>query len=212
MCSQGNVNNKDLPVSLLILEGDTEEIFYPRVRDLFLKDIRLKLIPIKGQRNINAQVMAKLFGFARENHTDNCRAYCCIDAESNKKFATSLNLTLIRNQIRQRNIKQVLSVNAVLAVPEIESWFFYDIEGIYKHLRAPQHQCNIKKYSLPKNFGKKELQRLFEQFKLNYLPGKRAENFINHLDIEKIVNKCESLKRDIERIIKQAADTTNHIF
>jgi hypothetical protein len=212
MCAQGNVKNKALPVSLLILEGETEEIFYSRVRDIFLKGIRLKPIPIRGQRNINAQVTASLLRFVQENRSDNCRAYCCIDSESNKKLATSLDITLIKNQIKQRNMRRVLSINAVLAVPEIESWFFYDIEGIYKHLRAPKHLCNIKKYSLPKNFGKKELQRLFEQFGHNYLPGKRAENFINRLDIKKIVNKCKSLERDIERIIRQAADTSNHIF
>ena len=212
MSAQGNAENKALPVSLLILEGETEEIFYPRVRDLFLKNIRLHPTSIAGQGNINKQILAKLFGFVRQNSTDDVRAYCCIDAESNKKSATPLDLSFIRNQVKQRGIRQVLSVNAILAIPEIESWFFYDIEGIYEYLRTPNNQRNVKKYSSPKNFGKKELQRLFDQVDKNYLPGKRATNFINNLDITKIASRCESLNRGINRINKQAADTTNHIF
>jgi hypothetical protein len=114
------------PVSLLILEGYTEEVFYPIVRDKFLRDIRIENRNIKGQGNINKDVLSEIYKYTYHNRDDLVRAYCCIDSERDKLSATSLDLELICDKARERKMYQLLSVNSILADPDIESWFFYD--------------------------------------------------------------------------------------
>ena len=200
------------PVSLLVLEGDTEQIFYPIIRDKFLKGIRIELRNIKGRGNVNKDVLCEIYKYTYNNRDDAVRVYCCVDTERQKRTATPLELDIMREQVKLRKLRFVLSVDLLSADPEIESWFFYDIEGIYKFLGAKTSQRNVKKYSNPKNLCKKNLQRLFHRFEKEYLPGERAANFINHLDIDKIVTKCKELRDGIALIQSQATDLTNNLF
>ena len=202
----------DTPVSLLILEGYTEEVFYPIIRDKFLCGIRIEHRNIKGRGNINKDILSEIFKFTYNNRDDVVRAYCCVDTEKQKQSATPFDLDFICDQVKTRNMKRVLSVNSILADPEIESWFFHDIEGIYQFLRAQKSQRSKKKYSNPKNLCKKDLQQLFSRFEKVYTPGNRALNFIKNLDIEKIVSNCTELRNGIELIQQQANDLTNQLF
>jgi len=204
-----NIHNK--PVSLLVLEGYTEQVFYPLIRDKFLKGIRIDLRNIKGRGNVNKDVLGEIYKYAYNNPDDLVRAYCCIDAESQKQTATPFELDLVRVQVKLKKLN-VLSVHTVLADPDIESWFFYDIEGIYKFLRAKASRRNINRYSNPAAFCKKDLQALFQRFGKVYLPGKRATHLIDRLNIDKIVSNCQELRQGIERIQTLADDLTNHLF
>lgn len=105
-----------------------------------------------------------------------------------------------------------LSVNLIKATQQIESWFFYDIEGIYIYLKVPKSQRKRNAYQPPERFGYRDLQRLFEKYGKTYMKGKRAESFINKLDIEKIVCNCKELREGIQLIQSQAGDLTNHLF
>ena len=153
-----------------------------------------------------------LFKYQYNNRKDPVRVYCCVDTERQKRTATPFDLPLIHKAVQDRNLVQVLSVDAILAKPELESWFFYDIEGIYGFLRAKTTSRNTKKYSNPHNFGKKDLQRLFQRFGKEYKPGRRAKNFIDNLDIEAIVSRCAELKAGVEAIKTQAQDRTSYLF
>jgi hypothetical protein len=207
--SQSSCNN---PVSLLILEGDTEKVFYPIVKKNYLHEIRIELRNLKGQGNVNNDVLSEIFKYTYNNRNDLIRAYCCLDTERQKQSATPLDLDFVREQIKCRKIIKVLSVNAISADPEIESWFFYDTEGIYKFLQAPKSQRSKKRYANPGKLCKRDLHQLFSRFGKAYTPGKRAANFINHLDIEKIVSNCKELHDGIELIKLQANNPKNHIF
>lgn len=191
-------------VSLLILEGYTESVFYPIIRDRFLRGIRIELKNMKGQGNTNKDVASEIFKYAYNNPLDLVRVYCCVDRETQNITATPLSLSIIRKEIEKRNIVQVFSVDSIMAGPDIESWFFYDIEGIFKFLTVPKSKRKPSKYKIPQNFCKKDLRRLFEDFGKVYIPGNRAENFIKHLDINKIVSNCEELKKGIELIKAQS--------
>ncbi len=195
------------PVSLLIVEGETEEIFYARVRDCFLENIKLKIINLKGQGNINKQVLQKIAGYCRNNPKDDVHCYCCIDTEKNKG-ATLLDLDFIRKTLKERKIKKALSINAIMADPEIESWFFYDVDGILEFLRpnsSKNPKINKSKYNNPHNHNKRSMRDLFERFAKNYQSGgKRVGNLINNLDIEKIVNECPELKVGVDTILKNS--------
>ena len=200
------------PVSLLILEGDTEEVFYPIIKNIYLQEIRIELRNLKGQGNINNDVLSEIFKYTYNNRNDMIRAYCCVDTEGQNQSATPLELDFVREQIKCRKMTKVLSVNSILAVPEIESWFFYDIEGIYEFLKAPKSKRTIRKYSNPRALCKRDLIQLFSRFDSAYTPGKRASNFIAHLDIKKIVSNCKELREGIQLIKDQANDSSNHLF
>ena len=212
MPKQTPKTSRDRPVSLLILEGYTEEVFYPIIRDRFLSGIRVELRNIKGQGNINKVILGEIYKYIYNNSNDIVRVYCCVDTERQKQSATSLDLNFICEQIKIKNMRKVISVNAILADPEIESWFFYDIEGIYRFLQATKSQRSKKKYANPKGLCKRDLLQLFSRFGKTYIPGNRASNFIANLDIGKIVSNCIELKSGIELIQQQANNLVNHIF
>jgi len=208
---QNIVNRVNKPVSLLILEGYTEQIFYSIVRDQYLEGIRIKLQNIKGQGNINKDILSEVYKYTYNNPDELVRVYCCIDTPQNKRTATPFELELIRKKAIEQKINRVLSIEAILAKPEIESWFFYDIRGIYRFLRVMRAKRNEKKYNNPYKFGKVALQQLFERFNEEYIPGKRATHFINSLDINIIVSGCKELREGIILIKSRAKDLTNHL-
>lgn len=188
-------------------------VFYSIIRDAFMSGIKVELRNIKGQGNVNKDILSEIFKYTRNNRNDLVRAYCCIDTEKQKQSATPLDLSFVRQQIQDRTqMASVLSVDGILADPEIESWLFYDIDGIYKFLKAKNSQRTLSKYVNPKNLCKKDLQTLFKRFKKVYIPGKRAELLIRSLDMAKIVNACQELSDGIKRIISQANDPTNHLL
>ena len=200
------------PVSLLILEGDTEEIFYPIIRDRFLSGIKIKLRNIKGQRNINKDIASEIYKYTYNNTSDYVRAYCCIDSTKQEISATPFDPDLVNQKIIEQKMNLVLSVDAIIAEPEIESWFFYDIEGIFKHLRANPSGGDLGRYKNPRNLCKKDLQQLFHRLGKEYISGYRAANFIKNLNVCKIASNCEELRDGIEKIKSQSCDLANHIF
>jgi len=211
--STRNLTPANRPVSLLILEGETESVFYPLIRDKFLASTRVELWQVHSGSNINKQVLSKIFTYTYRNPEDLVRVYCCSDTDRNKLRATPLDIEYTRETVKTRSsMTNVLSVTAIMADPEIESWFFYDIDGIYRFLRAQRSQRNPEKFKNPRSLGKKDLERLFEHFGKVYVSGERAENFIMHLDILKIISQCTELREGIELIKKQANDATNHLF
>jgi len=196
----------------MVLEGDTEEVFYPLIRDKFLIGIRVELRNIKGQGNVNRDVASEIFKYTYNNSHDLVRVYCCVDTERQKQSATPFDLPLVCQQIQGRHMEPVLSIDGILADPDIESWFFHDVEGIYAFLKAKKSQRKTKKYATPTNLSKKDLQRLFAQFGRAYIPGRRAQHFIQSLDIANIVSCCKGLSDGIQLIRSQAKNCANHLF
>jgi hypothetical protein len=197
----------------LLCEGETEEIFYSRIKKEYFTNLKTKVVELKGLFNINKKIIDRIQTYVRQDKKrEPIKIYCCVDRESRYGQVPELDINIIKDFIRQEGIEQVLSIDSIIATKQIESWFFYDIGGIYDFLGAPHSKRNPKKYKPPENFGKKDLRRLFEQFGKDYKSGKRAENFINHLDIGKIVSNCKVLSDGIELIISQAKDLINHIF
>jgi hypothetical protein len=199
-------------VSLLVLEGDTEEIFYPIVQSRFLHGIRVAMRNLKGRGNVNKDVLSEMFKYTYNNRNDFVRAYCCVDTERQKQSATPFDLDYVREQARVRQITGLLGIDAILADPDIESWFFYDVDGIYKFLSAKKSQRSTRRYRNPKKLCKRDLQELFTRFRKVYSPGHRAAHFINSLSVEKIVSQCKVLRDGVELIQSQADDLTNHLF
>lgn len=79
-------------------------------------------------------------------------------------------------------------VRLIKAVHSIEDWFLCDAEGIFRCLHLP---ANTK---LPSGNGYERLKQLFKKGKKIYIKGKTNGNFVQDLDIEKILfNNCHDI-------------------
>jgi len=200
------------PVSLLLVEGATDEIFFRRVKALYLADCRATVKDLEGLFNINAKVINSVGSYCRSHRDERVRVYCCFDRESRYGEVPGFDMRGIEQYIRKENVTSVLILDLVKATKQIESWFFYDIHGIYKFLRAPKTQRNTDAFKPPERFGYRDLQHLFERYGKTYTKGRRAANFINHLNFEKIVSQCQELQAGIELIKSQAGNVASRLF
>jgi hypothetical protein len=62
MVPDGRHNNR-MPISLLLVEGETEELFYGRVKQDFLGGCRVTIRCLKGLYNINRNVIDRITEF-----------------------------------------------------------------------------------------------------------------------------------------------------
>jgi len=212
MVREDQVNLSKKPISLLLVEGDTDEVFYKRIKNDFLTGCRITVEKLYGLYNINAKVINRIVDYSRQHKDEKIRVYCCFDRDSRYGQIPEFDIKKIRKYVKDENIRTILSVNLIIATQQIESWFLYDIEGIYEYIKVPRSQRNPKAFRPPEKFGYRHLQRLFERYGKTYTKGKKAGNFINHLDTDKIVSNCKELHQGIKLIQSQADDLTNHLF
>jgi len=101
-----------------------------------------------------------------------------------------------------REPTQIKSINEIIATQNLESWFFYDIEGIYNFLRVPRNERNPHKYYNVESTNYRTLSYLFRKYNKIYLKGRSVGVFLKRINIQKIYNSCEDLRVGIERMIK----------
>ena len=199
------------PICLLLVEGDTEVSFYGRIKSHLLGECRVTIRNLEGLHNINAKIIEEIVNYTQRHGDERIKVYCCLDREARYGEIPGFDIKRVKKYIKNERIRVVLSIDAIRATRQVESWFFYDIEGIYEFLRVPKAKRNLRTFRPPEKFGYKDLQKLFERYGKTYTKGRRAENFINHLDIKKIASNCRELNDRIELIKSQANDLTNHL-
>jgi hypothetical protein len=189
--------SKDI-LSVLLVEGQTDAIFYGMVKDQYLKaNCACKIEPIEGLYNIHNKVLGAL----KTKNTDRLvRAYCCLDRESRSAQTPEFDLKFIRAELKRDKVENVLSVDQIIATQMIESWFFHDIMGIYKHLKIPKAKRNPKAYKPVERFCEKDLKELFSRYGKVYTKGDRARHFIESLDVKLICSQCKALDEGIALI------------
>lgn len=192
------------PPSLLLVEGETDEIFYERIKKDYLKDCRVIIHNLKGLFSVNKKVVNKIISASLKYKNNDFRVYCCLDRESRDGRTPGFDMNVIRKHIKERDIKSLLSIDAIIATQQIESWFFCDMVSIYKFLKVPRSERKTNAYKPPEKYSYKYFQRLFERYGKTYNKGKRASNFIKHLDLKKIVSACRELKDGIDKIRMQS--------
>lgn len=188
--------------ALIFVEGDTEEEFYQVIFDKYLKGLRKKMWNLGGNFDISRKVLDKTFSFLDLHRNSAVRVYCCIDRES-REHNPPLDIDLLLETFSKyhQTKRRVLSVDGIIATQMIESWFFHDIEGIYKFLSAPKSARGNHKFKPVEKLTHIDLARLFKKHGKSYIKGKRCHNFIKNLDIEKIIAACEELQRGIKLIL-----------
>ncbi len=205
--------NYKTPISLLLVEGTTEELFYERIKSVLLSDYRITIRRnMEGLFNINKKVINAIYNYCQEHEDEQVKVYCCLDRESRYGQVPGWDIKIVSKHIVEQNITNVLSIDEIIATQQIESWFLYDIKGIFVFLRTPKAKRNIKAFCPPEKYSYKDLERLFRRYDKSYNKGQTGKNLINHLDIDKIVSGCRELRQGIEKIKSQANDMTNHLF
>lgn len=191
-------------VSLIFVEGDTEEEFYRKLLNDYLKGIPKAVINLKGIYNVHRKILGKTLDFLRKHRNCTVRVYCCIDMEC-RDHNPPLDINELRTSyLEDRDYKRVKSADAIFAVQMIESWFFYDIDGIYEYLRVPRKERHPAKFTPPYKFTHRDLSKLFERYGKMYIKGHKSANFINFIDLEKICRNCRELSQGLDLIIRQA--------
>lgn len=194
-------------LSVLLVEGPTEVVFYNKVKELYLKNTKIE--HLNGNSNINRKVLDKITW----KYSDRLiRVYCCVDRESRNGRVPNLDLDLIREEIVTKQFHNVLSIDSIEAIQMIESWFFYDVPGIYTFLKTPKAKRAVRKFNPPEKNDCKTLGKLYRDQNKHYIKGYKTEGLVKSLDIPKIYNSCQELKNGVDLINRQASDPTNHLF
>ncbi len=192
-------------VALFFVEGDTEEEFYSILFKDYLPAIPKSVINLKGIYNIHRKVLGKTEAFLHRHNDKVIRVYCCIDRES-REHNPPLDIEELRTSFKaNKGFKRVLSADAIIATQMLESWFFHDMEGIYKFLRVPNKERNPTKFSPPEKFTHIHLAKLFERYGKTYIKGHKCANFISNINIDDIYKKCRELRDGLELIKRQKA-------
>jgi hypothetical protein len=201
------------PLTWLLCEGETEEIFYSLLRPLYFNDIPVRIRDIHGGGNFLKATLA----IAGEPFTptgQTVRIYCCVDNEAKYETVPDFDIEAIRYACRKENMANILSVDAIVANQMTESWFFYDLPGILDFLNVPQEdRSNLpSKCQAPTNCRLGVIKKLFQDYGQYYREGKKSKSFIESLNLRKIVSGCEELREGIEKIKKQANNLSSHLF
>lgn len=201
---RSNKNGAAHELALIYVEGDTEEEFFKKLFVKYLRGMPRKTINLNGNFSIYNKILDKTLFIIRNKRSIMVRIFCFIDRES-RDHNPPLSISILRRRIKDTPElkKRVLSADLILATQMIESWFFHDIEGIYKFLKTPRHERTPNKYRPVERFSANDLSRLFTRYRKVYIKGKKGHNFANHLDIDKIFNACDELKRGINLILKK---------
>lgn len=188
-------------VALIFVEGDTEKEFYTKLAESYLRGISKSIINLHGIYNVHRNVLGKTEAFLHQHSDVTVRIYCCIDRES-RDHNPPLDIAELRSTLKeQQDFNRVLSADAIIATQMIESWFFYDIDGIYKFLKVPRNLRNHTKFRPPEKFTHLDLSKLFARFGKTYIKGRKCANFINHLDLGEIYGSCNELSAGLNLII-----------
>ncbi|WP_238918383.1 DUF4276 family protein [Clostridium sp. YIM B02555] len=190
----------------IFLEGNTEDVFYKKIADKYLKSISKKYKNLKTGTNINAQIVKYLYHFIKDNSNSkyDLYVYAFIDKEGARSDVSEFNATAILKELKKEKVKiaNIKEIAAIEAIFMIESWFFHDLEGICKYINLECTETLKRNYSNTEKFKNTDLVALFRKGKGKRLYRKGEESFLNSLDIEKIYNNCDDLRRGIEDIIE----------
>jgi hypothetical protein len=191
---------------LFIYEGETEAEFYKKFFNHYVPErtIRRNYGNLKGVYSINKKVNSKIEAYLLDNKSHECNSihvFVAYDREGPRETETLLNIDALRKKfIKKRS--RIISINEIIATQDLESWFFHDIDGIYKFLKVPKQKRNHSAYPNVEATNNRILSDLFHRYNKHYQKGKRVEGFLNSLDILKISKNVKELNEALEIINK----------
>jgi len=157
---------------------------------------------LKGiSTNINNKVIGKIYKhIVNNNKENNIHVVIGIDREGNRDTESRVDLAYLDKKLEAVSDK-ISSIFEIIATQDIESWFFIDIDGIYRFLKVPRKMRNKRKYNNHEGFNNRDLSKLFRQHKRVYSKGNSVEGLVESLDLNRIYDECDDLKLGIQRML-----------
>ena len=187
--------------ALFFVEGETEVEFYNKILSKYFLSLPKKIINLHGNSNIYRKILGETNEHLRRNENDIVRIYCCIDRES-RYHNPPLNINELITLLKDKFKKNFLSAEQIIATQMIESWFFHDIEGIYKFLSVPKAERKPHFFTPVQKLTHIHLSSLFERYGKLYIKGKKCKFFLDNIDLIKIYEESEELQRGLKKIKK----------
>jgi len=191
---------------LFIYEGETEAEFYKIFFNQHLPEraIRRNYGNLKGVYNINKKVKSKIESYLLDKTSQSCNSihvFIAYDREGPRETESLINIDELRVKFIEKR-SRIISINEIIATQDLESWFFHDIEGIYKFLKVPKSKINYDAFPNVEATNNRILSELFHRYNKHYQKGRRVEGFLNSLDILKISKNVKELIDTLEIINK----------
>lgn len=178
--------------ALILVEGDTEVIFYKRIKETYFRGASSKTINLHGNWNINQKVLDVVTQHIDDHPNVRFSILICIDRESRSEKAP-IDMDLIKAEFAGNPNIAEQDINIYEATQDIESWFFHDIEGIYTFLRTQRNRRKPEKFRPVEKLNNTHLSELFKCNSKEYKKGSASQNFINCLDLQKIRDGADKL-------------------
>ncbi|MFT8314006.1 MAG: hypothetical protein ABF633_07070 [Clostridium sp.] len=198
--------NKQERLAYIFYEGFTEEIFYKKVFRNYLNGIPNKTKNLESGTGINKEIANELYYFFsnKKNKNIDLYVYAFIDREGTKNDLVEFDADAILKVLNKKQIKKIEKIEAIIM---IESWFFYDLEGICNYIGLKLTDSLRRTYSNPERLTHKDLQGLFRKGtkRQHYIKGEKG--FLEKLSIGKIYGNCTDLKTGIQMIRKDFKKT-----
>lgn len=183
---------KDAAIILLV-EGDTEDIFYRLLMSRFneMQDRQLsckyKIVNMKGIGAFKDKAKRIYDYQIKINYPKHdLFIFLCIDSDV---FELSKKPPINRTAIKKSLTEKGTTVTYIYARKSIEDWFLYDYEGILNYL----HLSRTTKAK--GNCGAEKVEYLFKKAGKVYIKGYASRDFIEALNLEKIMfSICNELK------------------
>ena len=178
--------DKEEKVVVIFIEGETEIEFYKRLVSVMRTHCggrltcSVELINASGIGQYKDKVL-RIFDKRIKKKYPNEAFYValCYDQDV---FEMGKNPPVNWQEVRRAfGDNGAEDIRLIKAVHSIEDWFLCDAEGIYRYLQLP---ANTK---LPSGNGYDRLKALFKKKNKIYIKGKSNGNFVQTLDIEKIL-------------------------
>jgi len=189
-------------IAFIVYEGDTEEIFYRYIFDKYLnKAIERRYKNLETGCGINKEVAKQLLYFTKLNKNKSVYTYVFLDREGPRTKIPEFNANWIKKYINESTNSNIsCKVQKIEAIKMIESWFFYDLEGICDYIGIPVSDNLKRKYANPEKFSSVDLSKLFQKGIKNRYYRKGDSRFLNKLDKDKIYRNCDDLRNGIDMI------------
>ena len=191
---------------LFLYEGETEGEFYKMIFDSYVppRKIRRNYSNLRGIYALNDKVKSKIESYLQNETFVSCNkihVFVAYDREGPRDTEAQLDLKSLNEKYICED-SRISSINEIVATQDLESWFFHDLEGIYKYLKAPKSKRNLSAYPNTEATNHRILSGLFHRFDKHYQKGKRVHGFVAQLNIKKIFDNVQELNDSIS-IIKE---------
>jgi hypothetical protein len=196
--NRGQKKVKIKHVAILLVEGETDYEFYKLISELKFQHIPKKIINLKGNFNINKKIIDKVVRYNQNHPNDTFDVYICIDQEKNG--VPPFDRDFVQEELEK--IDSFKKLYPIIAVLMIESLFFIDIDGIYKHLKARRTLRNKNKFRNFRKLTHRDLSVLFQKFGRHYYKGIRCQGLVKNLDIDLISSKANEILTLINTVQK----------